>query len=334
MSGWFMPAEWQAHARTWMAWPSSGYTLGETIEEAMEARQTWAAAANAVVRFEPVSMLCEAEDLEIARAFLDPGVELIPAELNDAWMRDIGPTFVKDTEGKLAGVNWVFNGWGAQSWANWDKDSKVAEFIDNQIEVETHHSSLINEGGGLHVNGAGKVLLTETVQLGEGRNATWSKEEVEAEIHRQLGTTEAIWLRRGLTRDYDEFGTRGHVDIVACFAGENKILFHNQENPEHPDFQVSQEVRRTLEEAGDFELLPVAAPQTLRDDEGFVDYSYINHYVVNGGVVLCGFDDPNDGRAVATLQQAYPDREIVLVDARPLFARGGGIHCITQQQPA
>jgi len=334
MSGWFMPAEWQAHARTWMAWPSSGYTLGETIEEAMEARQTWAAAANAVVRFEPVSMLCEAEDLEIARAFLDPGVELIPAELNDAWMRDIGPTFVKDTEGKLAGVNWVFNGWGAQSWANWDKDSKVAEFIDNQIEVETHHSSLINEGGGLHVNGAGKVLLTETVQLGEGRNATWSKEEVEAEIHRQLGTTEAIWLRRGLTRDYDEFGTRGHVDIVACFAGENKILFHNQENPEHPDFQVSQEVRRTLEEAGDFELIPVAAPQTLRDDEGFVDYSYINHYVVNGGVVLCGFDDPNDGRAVATLQQAYPDREIVLVDARPLFARGGGIHCITQQQPA
>jgi agmatine deiminase len=334
MSGWFMPAEWQAHARTWMAWPSSGYTLGETTEEAMEARRTWAAVANAVVRFEPVSMLCEAEDLEIARAFLDPGVELIPAELNDAWMRDIGPTFVKDTEGKLAGVNWVFNGWGAQSWANWDKDSKVAEFIDNQIEVETHHSSLINEGGGLHVNGAGKVLLTETVQLGEGRNATWSKEEVEAEIHRQLGTTEAIWLRRGLTRDYDEFGTRGHVDIVACFAGEKKILFHNQENPEHPDFQVSQEVRRTLEEAGDFELIPVAAPQTLRDDEGFVDYSYINHYVVNGGVVLCGFDDPNDGRAVATLQQAYPDREIVLVDARPLFARGGGIHCITQQQPA
>jgi agmatine deiminase len=334
MSGWFMPAEWQAHARTWMAWPSSGYTLGETIEEAMEARQTWAAVANAVVRFEPVSMLCEAEDLEIARAFLDPAVELIPAELNDAWMRDIGPTFVIDTEGKLAGVNWVFNGWGAQNWANWDKDSKVAEFIANHIEVETHHSSLINEGGGLHVNGAGKVLLTETVQLGEGRNSTWSKEEVEAEIHRQLGTTEAIWLRRGLTRDYDEFGTRGHVDIVACFAGENKILFHNQENPEHPDFQVSQEVRRTLEEAGDFELIAVAAPQTLRDDEGFVDYSYINHYVVNGGVVLCGFDDANDGRAVATLQQAYPDREIVLVDARPLFARGGGIHCITQQQPA
>jgi agmatine deiminase len=317
-----------------MAWPSSGYTLGDSEKDAMEARETWAAVANAVVRFEPVSMLCESEDVELARAFLDPAVEVIAAELNDAWMRDIGPTFVKDSAGKLAGVNWVFNGWGAQHWATWDRDAKVAEFIDDHIRVATLHSSLINEGGGLHVNGAGKVLLTETVQLGDGRNSTWSKDQVEAEIHEKLGTTEAIWLRRGLTRDYDEFGTRGHVDIVACFAGENTILFHNQENPDHPDFAISQEVRRILEEAGDFELVPVAAPTTLRDEEAFVDYSYINHYVVNGGVILCGFGDANDGRAVASLQKAYPDREIVLVDARPLFARGGGIHCITQQQPA
>jgi agmatine deiminase len=317
-----------------MAWPSSGYTLGDSEKDAMEARETWAAVANAVVRFEPVSMLCESEDVELARAFLDPAVEVTAAELNDAWMRDIGPTFVKDSAGKLAGVNWVFNGWGAQHWATWDRDAKVAEFIDDHIRVATLHSSLINEGGGLHVNGAGKVLLTETVQLGDGRNSTWSKDQVEAEIHEKLGTTEAIWLRRGLTRDYDEFGTRGHVDIVACFAGENTILFHNQENPDHPDFAISQEVRRILEEAGDFELVPVAAPTTLRDEEAFVDYSYINHYVVNGGVILCGFGDANDGRAVASLQKAYPDREIVLVDARPLFARGGGIHCITQQQPA
>jgi agmatine deiminase len=193
---------------------------------------------------------------------------------------------------------------------------------------------LINEGGGIHVNGAGAVLLTETVQLGEGRNSTWSRAEVEAEIHEKLGTKDGIWIRRGLTRDYDEFGTRGHIDIVACFASPTKILFHNQEDPTHPDYSVSHEVKRTLEEHGGFELIPVAAPTTLRDDEGFVDYSYINHYLVNGGVILCGFNDANDQRAVETLQSVYPDRKIVLVDARPLFARGGGIHCITQQQPA
>jgi len=328
-----MPAEWAPHERTWMAWPSSGYTLGETESDWHEARSTWAAVANAIIEFEPVTMLCEQDAIEIAKGYLDSRVEIIAAPLNDAWMRDIGPTFVKGAGGDVAAVNWVFNGWGAQSWANWDKDSKVAEFIANLAGKELINSELINEGGGIHINGSGAVLLTETVQLGEGRNSTWSRAEVEAEIHEKLGTKEAIWIRRGLTRDYDEFGTRGHIDIVACFASPNKILFHNQEDPNHPDFSVSHEVKRTLEEHGGFELIPVAAPTTLRDDEGFVDYSYINHYLVNGGVILCGFNDANDQRAVETLQSVYPDRKIVLVDARQLFARGGGIHCITQQQP-
>jgi agmatine deiminase len=316
-----------------MAWPSSGYTLGSSEQEHLEARSTWASVANAIARFEPVSMLCEAEDLELARVFLDQSVELIAAELNDAWMRDIGPTFVKLATGELAGVNWVFNGWGAQAWASWDKDAKIAGRINELANVETIDSPLINEGGGIHVNGNGVVLLTDTVQLGEGRNSNLSREQVEQEIHAKLGTNKAIWLKRGLTRDYDEFGTRGHIDIVACFADENTILYHNQEDPNHPDYLVSQEIRETLEAAGDFNLVPVAAPKTLRDEDGFVDYSYINHYIVNGAVILCGFDDSNDGRAIATMQKVYPGREIVLVDARPLFARGGGIHCITQQQP-
>lgn len=329
-----MPAEWETHKRTWMAWPSSGYTLGETESDWHEARSTWAAVANAIIDFEPVTMLCEQESIEIAREYLDSRVEIIAAPLNDAWMRDIGPTFVKNASGQVAAVNWVFNGWGAQSWASWDKDSKVAKIIASLCGKESIDSKLINEGGGIHVNGSGAVLLTETVQLGEGRNSTWSRSEVEAEIHDKLGTKEAIWIRRGLTRDYDEFGTRGHIDIVACFASPTKILFHNQEDPTHPDYSVSHEVKRTLEEHGGFELIPIAAPTILRDEDGFVDYSYINHYLVNGGVILCGFNDANDQRAVETLQNVYPDRKIVLVDARPLFARGGGIHCITQQQPA
>ena len=328
-----MPAEWQEHSQTWMAWPSQGYTLGDTDSEVLAARKTWAAVANAIVRYEPVTMLCEKQDFKTAASFLDESVVLIEAQLNDAWMRDIGPTFVKDEAGKLAGVDWIFNGWGAQAWASWDKDSKVAETINELIGVANLKSSLINEGGGIHVDGQSHVLLTETVQLGEGRNQGLTKQEVEAEIHAKLGTSQAIWLKRGLTRDYDEFGTRGHVDIVACFAPGGKVLVHVQENPEHPDYEVSKEVLATFAQHPELTAVPVAAPQVLRDEEGFVDYSYINHYVINGAVILCGFDDPNDERAVATLQSAYPDREIVLVDARELFARGGGIHCITQQQP-
>lgn len=333
MSNYVMPAEWQEHSQTWMAWPSYGYTLGDTDADVHAARKTWAAVANAIVRFEPVTMLCEKQDFEIAASFLDESVVLIEAELNDAWMRDIGPTFVKDENGNLAGVDWIFNGWGAQSWASWDKDSKIARQINSLIGVKSLGSDLINEGGGIHVDGEGRVLLTETVQLGEGRNPHLSKQAVEAEIHAKLGTNQAIWLKRGLTRDYDEFGTRGHVDIVACFAPGGKVLVHVQEDPQHPDFEVSKEVLATFAEHPELTVVPVAAPQILRDEEGFVDYSYINHYVVNGAVILCGFDDANDQRAVATLQSVYPDHEIVLVDARELFARGGGIHCITQQQP-
>ena len=334
-SGWRMPAEWERHERTWMAWPSAGYTLGDTDDDADEARRTWAAVANAIVRFEPVTMVVHPSDVDVATGFLDPRVELMPALLDDAWMRDIGPTFVVGEEGQLAGVDWVFNGWGAQDWASWAEDAEVARRVCAQAGRPVVTSTLVNEGGGIHVDGAGTVLLTRTVQLGAGRNPQWSQAQVEDELRRTLGVHRFVWLERGLTRDYGQFGTQGHVDIVACFAGPSTVLFHEQRDPAHPDHAVSAEVRATLEAAlPDVRIVAVPAPDILRDDEGWVDYSYINHYVCNGAVILCAFDDPGDERAAAILRTAYPDREIVLVDARPLFARGGGIHCITQQQPA
>jgi agmatine deiminase len=175
--------------------------------------------------------------------------------------------------------------------------------------------------------------VTETVQLDAGRNPGWSRDEVERELFDTLGATRFVWLPRGLTRDYDEFGTRGHVDIVAAFCNPTTVLYHDQRNPEHPDFAVSEQVRTLLEAEG-FDLIAMPAPDTLRDDEGFVDYSYINHYVCNNAVILCGFDDAGDEVAKGILEKAYPGRTVELVDARALFARGGGIHCITQQQPA
>ncbi len=344
-----MPAEWEEHERTWMAWPSSGYTLGETEEEANEARACWAAVANAIVRFEPVTVVVDPSDLDLARGWLDDAVELLAADLDDAWMRDIGPTFVRDNQGKLAGVNWIFNGWGGQSWASWEHDSKIATTVSTAEGIPVVDSPLVNEGGGIHVNGAGTVLITTTVQLDPGRNPDWTKEQVEEELTRTLGAERIVWLPRGLTRDYDEFGTRGHVDIVACFADENTVLFHDQRNAEHPDFWISAETKRVLKavgktpvgteaapitgSTGKLSVIAVPAPDVLQDEEGWVDYSYINHYVCNGAVILCAFDDPGDERARKVLSKAYPGREIVLVDARPLFARGGGIHCITQQQP-
>jgi len=327
-----MPPEWAKHSRTWVAFPTAGYTLGDTKVEHEAARKTWAAVANAASEFEAVSVVVNPGDEGIAKKYLSSQIEIVPIPINDAWIRDSGPTFVTDGK-EIKAVDWVFNGWGAQGWATYDLDSRLAGSIAQHLGVEVVSSDLVNEGGGFHVDDTGRVLLTETVQLGKGRNPKSSKQEVEAEFQEKLGAVNAIWLKRGLTRDYEEFGTQGHVDIVACFAPDGRVLYHDQKNPNHPDFMVSTEVRETFIRQG-IEVVSIPAPEVLKDSEGFVDYSYINHYVLNNAVLLCAFDDPSDKEAKALLREVYPGREIVLLDARELFARGGGIHCITQQQPA
>ena len=338
--GWRMPAETAPHDCTWMAWPSQGYTLGDTPAEVETARRTWAAVANAVIAFEPVRMVVVPDDLAVARALLHPDVELVPASLDDAWMRDIGPTFVHSADRTTLGaVDWVFNGWGAQSWASWEHDARIGSFVGRLAGAEVIGSSLVNEGGGIHVDGLGTVLLTETVQLDPDRNPGLTRDDVEAELARTIGATTFIWLPRGLTRDYDEFGTRGHVDIVATMPGPGVVLLHDQRDPAHPDHAVGARLRELLEDARDargerLEVIGVPAPRTLADDDGPVDWSYINHLVVNDAVIACTFGDEQDDASLGVLADAYPGRRVVGVDARPLFDRGGGIHCITQQQPS
>ncbi|MBV6762922.1 agmatine deiminase family protein [Rhodococcus opacus] len=336
---WRMPAEGELHERTWMAYPSAGYSLGDTPEEQHEARTTWAEVAHAVARFEPVTVVVDPGEVPAAKEYLSPDIDIVEAPLNDAWMRDIGPTFVLSEDGRLGGVDWIFNGWGGQDWAQWDKDSKIGALVVERSGAELVDSPIVNEGGGIQVDGLGTVLVTETVQLDPGRNPDLSKADIEAELARTIGATKVIWLPRGLTRDSDTYGTRGHVDIVAAIPSPGVVLVHDQRNPEHPDFEVSKAVIDVLKQTTDargesWEIITVPAPQVLRDEEGFVDYSYINHFVVNGGVIACSFDDPADEEAVAILSAAYPGRTVVPVDARPLFARGGGIHCITQHQPS
>ena len=329
-----MPAEWEPHDATWMAWPTDGPSSADLDERGLaEMRSAWAAVVLAVAAFEPVRLVVDPSDTESATELVGDAAEFVTAPLDDCWMRDMGPSFVHADDDSLHAVSWIFNGWGQQAWASWEHDAKIGDLVGREAAKPIIASSMVNEGGGIHVDGQGTVLLTETVQLGEGRNPTWTKAEVEAELERTIGATTHVWLPRGLTRDYEEFGTRGHVDIVAAFAGPDTIVFHDQRDRSHPDSEVSRTVQVILGEQTDAEIIALAAPSILRDDRGWVDYSYVNHYVVNGGVILCAFDDPADDEAASILERCYPGREIVLVDARGIFDRGGGIHCITQQQP-
>jgi len=334
-----MPAETEPHQRAWMAWPAAPYTLGETTAEAEEAWTAWAAVANAVADFEPITMLVPPAGRNEARRRLSAAVEQVECPLDDAWYRDIGPTFVVGADGRgLGAVNWVFNGWGQQEWATWNLDARasaVATDLSGAVQID---SRLVNEGGGIHTDGLGTFLVTETVQLDPERNPGWTKADVEAELARTVGARKVIWLPRGLTRDSERFGTRGHVDIVATFTAPGRLLVHDQRDESHPDSAVTDEIAALLAAETDadgrpLEVVRLPAPKTLVDDVGWVDYSYVNHFVVNGGVVACSFDDPVDAEAREVIANAYPGRTVVSVDARALFARGGGVHCITQQQP-
>ncbi|MFE3775802.1 agmatine/peptidylarginine deiminase [Streptomyces sp. NPDC059122] len=337
--GFRMPPEWAPHERTWMAWPGPNFTFGtEGGETLAEARTAWAAVARAVRQYEPVTVVAGPGQLEGARALLGDGIDLVERPLDDAWMRDIGPTFLTDDQGELAAVDWVFNGWGAQEWAAWDRDAEIAEQVAGLAGARRYATPLVNEGGGIHVDGEGTVLLTETVQLDPGRNPGRTKEEVEAEIHAHLGTTKAIWLPRGLYADYGQFGTRGHVDIVAAFARPGVVMVHTQPNPDHPDHAICNEIVKVLGDATDargrrLEVVQIPAPTVIEEDGELVDYSYINHLQCNDGIVLCAFDDPRDEEAAAIFRRLFPGRTVTLVDARTIFAAGGGVHCITQQQP-
>ncbi|TFB54939.1 agmatine deiminase family protein [Cryobacterium sp. TMT2-17-1] len=337
---WLMPAETAPQDRVWMAFPVDGYTLGTDAYSADEARGTWTAVAHAVLEFEPVTMVVDPAEVATARRYLSAEIEIIEAPLDDAWMRDIGPSFVLGDDGQLGAVDWAFNGWGAQDWARWGKDMEVGRLVTAASGASAISSVLVNEGGGIHVDGAGTVLATQTVQLDPGRNPYVDRARIEAEFARTLGATRLVWLPRGLSRDQQRYGTRGHVDMVAALPSPGTVLIHAQNDPAHPDYAVTRQLRAVLAEETDaagrpFTIVDLPAPAALTDEDGFVDYNYVNHLVVNGGVIACGFGEERaDQVAREILAAAYPGRTVVSVEARPLFARGGGIHCITQQQPS
>jgi agmatine deiminase len=331
--GYSMPAEWQPHTRTWMSWPIEA----SVIAEPDVAFRAWSEVANTIVQYEPLTMMADPSQLESAAKWLDPAVEILAQPLDDSWMRDSGATFLVDGRGGLAGVDWTFNGWG-NDWASFANDDQIAARAIEHAGAKRYRSPMVNEGGGIHVDGEGTVLLTETVQLHDGRNPTWTKAEVEAELAAHIGATNPIWFPRGLTGDYGGYGTNGHVDLLAAFVQPGVVVCHVQPDSSHPDFEVTKEnlaiLRSSKDARGrDLEVIEVLAPTVLEAHGEPVDYSYINHYLANGLTLLCSFGDPRDADAAELFGKLFPERKVEFVDARPIFGYGGGIHCITQQQP-
>ena len=323
-----MPAEWAPHVGTLMGFPHTTYDGDVPL---FVARQAWGNVARAIAAFEPVTMAVHQEDLGELHGQLSGVVAPFVVDLDDAWLRDSGPTFVADAEKRVA-VDWTFNGWGNQHWATWQHDAALGGVLGAAFGDVVRPSALVNEGGGIEVDGAGLLVVTETVQLDPHRNGAWSKTGVETELMAQLGVDTPIWIPRGLAGDYGEFATRGHVDLVVKFIAPSVALVHRQTNPDHPDASLFSEVASLLSARG-VDVIPLDGPTRVDVDGALCDWSYVNCYPTNGGLIVGTFDDPADDGAIATLSEAFPGRTISTVDARVLFSLGGGVHCITQQIP-
>jgi len=352
--GFYMPAEWQPHRQTWMLWPErpDNWRLG-----GKPAQAAFTAVAEAIARFEPVTLGVSKAQYENARARLSPKIRLVEISSDDAWVRDTGPTFVRNQAGEVRGVDWAFNAWGGLNgglYRNWLQDEQVAQKI---LQIERcpryHTPDFVLEGGSIHVDGQGTLITTEECLLNPNRNPHLSKADIEQTLRDYLGVETIIWLPDGLFNDE----TDGHIDNFCCFVRPSEVLLAFTDDPKDPNFARCQAALSVLERSQDAKgrsltvhKMPIPGSLYATDEEcAGVDKaegsqprdsairlaaSYVNFLIVNGGIIAPCFDDPKDDEAKAILQRLFAEREIVMLPGREILLGGGNIHCITQQQPA
>jgi agmatine deiminase len=332
--GFSMPPEWADHERCWMAWPARPGAWGDRLEAA---RDAYAEVARAIARFEPVRMLTRPADAADASIRCGDEVDVMMADINEAWFRDTGPTFLLGPDGALGGVDWAFNGWGGKiSDSAPDKEATLKVF--ERSAARRFAAPIVLEGGAIHVSGAGTLLTTESVVLNPNRNLGLTKQAAEAVFRDYLGVNEVVWLGAG----YEHDDTDGHVDNLACFTGANTILAiacADENDPNHAVFADNLErLSRATDNAGRvFDVVTIPQPAPRHVDGRRLTLSYINFYLAGHGtdkaVIMPAFDDPMDNTANDIVAAAFPDRTVVQISALDIVAGGGGIHCITQQQP-
>lgn len=350
--GFWMPAEYGPHTGTWMLWPerTDTWRLG-----AKPAQRAFAAVAAAIAACEPVSVGASVRQFANARALLPPSVRVVELSANDAWMRDIGPTFVVDRHGRRRGVDWIFNAWGGLHggvYFPWDQDDQVAAKVLQIEGCDRYRAPFVLEGGAIHVDGRGTLLTTEQCLLNPNRNPGRSRGQLEALLQRYLGIRHVVWLGAGVFNDE----TGGHVDNLCCFVGPGEVLLHWCDDRSDPQYEISRDAWERLRSARDaagqpltVHRLPQPGPLYMTADEAAgldvagdarprragdrLAASYVNFYVANRRVVMPLLDARCDRRARAVLARLFPRREIVGVPAREILLGGGNIHCITQQVP-
>jgi agmatine deiminase len=333
--GWFTPGDDVPHERTWMAWPARRDIWGSMLAGV---RSDVATVARAIAAFEPVAMVARPDQARDAARACGKDVEIVELVNDDLWMRDMGPVFLVNGRGGLAGLDLNFNGWGnKQAHAH---DTRIACEVLRLLGVRRFTAPFVSEGGALVADGQGTVMATESSIINPNRNPGQSKARLTTEICDYLGARKMIWIP-GL-RGHDI--TDDHIDGLARFVRGPDVVVDQPANPHarNPWAVSERQALRILRRSTDADgrrlrcrisresktIPPHQNPQL------FVNV-YVNWYVCNGAVLLPKFGDPAaDADARRLVRGLYPHREIVQLTIDNLAEGGGGIHCATQQQPA
>jgi agmatine deiminase len=346
--GFHWPAEWAPQAACWMLWPERPDVWRQN---ARPAQRAFAALASAIARFQPVIMGVSAAGYARARKLLPPAVRVVELSANDAWMRDVGPSFVLDRRRRLRGVHWRFAAWGGL-YADVGNDRAVAAKQLELIGAKRYAAPMVLENGSIHGDGQGTILTTEQCLLEAKRNPGLSRRRIERHLRAYLGGRAVIWLGQGLPNDE----TDGHVDNLCCFIKPGEVALAWTDDAADPFYQTCRDALRRLQAARDAKgralkvhRLPQPKPlrRTAREAATLVrrpgskrrragerlGASYVNFFVGNGVVVMPLFGQPSDQRARRALRRLFPGRAVIGVPAREIVLGGGGIHCVTLSQP-
>jgi len=301
------------------------------------------------------------DDELILEDILEERCFILKIDSDDSWARDVGPTFVINKNRDLRGINWKFNAWGGEFdglYASWDKDDAVAESFCKSLEVDMYDAApFVLEGGSIHTDGDGTLMVTESCLLSQGRNPSMSKEQIEKTLKEYLGISKVLWLPRGIYNDE----TNEHVDNVCAFIAPSEVVLAWTDDVNDPQYELSKAcldylVKETdakgrkikvhklpipghpvLVSALDLQNYEFEEGEDMRDEGERLAASYVNFYFINGAALVPQFGDDNaesDKKALEILKKICPDREIIGIPARDILLGGGNIHCITQQIPA
>ncbi len=351
-----MPGEYEKHAGTVMIWPKRP---GSWRDGAQPARKVFAEAASFIAGGEKVYVLADGEDHEeVKKLFAQYGnIRVLEIETNDAWARDVGPTFVR-RGGVVRGISWSFNAWGGEVdglYPDYTEDDMAAERICEELGLECYDAyPFVLEGGSIHSDGEGTLLVTEACLLSPGRNPELTREEIENRLKEYLGAEKVIWLPRGIYLDE----TNEHVDNVCAFTAPGEVVLAWTEDVSDPQYPLSEACLKCLEretdargrklvirklpipkrpvlvEKSELEGLSFAPGEDVREEGDRLAASYVNYYVCNAGVLVPQFGDESDAAALEILGDCFPGRQIKPLAAREILLGGGNIHCVTQQIPA